>query len=123
MTKNKRSFEYTESIIDLGIEGGVLDMYIYMWLAGLKSQEKRGMLDRIVTGRLKPFNNKISQRRKNRTERVEKMLEILKDRIKYLIERGSTLNNPHIPPDVYTKFPIIKKNYASELRHLIETRK
>ena len=77
MTKNKRSFEYTESIIDLGIEGGVLDMYIYMWLAGLKSQEKRGMLDRIVTGRLKPFNNKISQRRKNRTERVEKMLEIL----------------------------------------------
>lgn len=53
----------------------------------------------------------------------EKMLEILKDRIKYLIERGSTLNNPHIPPDVYTKFPIIKKNYASELRHLIETRK
>ncbi|MGD1805205.1 hypothetical protein ACP6PL_07150 [Dapis sp. BLCC M126] len=27
----------------------------------------------------------------------ERMLSILRDRCQYLIERGSTLNNPHIP--------------------------
>ena len=77
MKKNKRPFKYTESIIDLGLEGGVLDMYVYMWLAGLKSMERRGTLDRVVTGRLKPFNDKILQRRKNRTERVEEMFRLL----------------------------------------------
>ena len=78
MTENKRPFKYTESIIDLGSEfGGNLDMYTYMWVAGMKAQQKLGNLDRVVTGRLQPFNQDISERRKHRTERVEAMFDIL----------------------------------------------
>jgi len=33
-----------------------------------------------------------------------KMLEILKLRARYLIQRGSTLNNPHIPRSFFSQF-------------------
>ena len=33
-----------------------------------------------------------------------KMLEILKQRARYLIQRGSTLNNPHIPKSFFSRF-------------------
>lgn len=47
------------------------------------------------------------------------MLEILKDRVKYLIHRGSTLNNPHIPPEFFEKFEKIFDDPASTLRRMI----
>jgi hypothetical protein len=46
----------------------------------------------------------------------EAMVEILQDRCRYLIERGSTLNNPHIPPEFFQKFDRITDEHATVLR-------
>jgi hypothetical protein len=48
-----------------------------------------------------------------------RMLEIFKDRARYVIERGSTLNNPHIPAAFLATWPEITHNHASELRTLV----
>lgn len=48
-----------------------------------------------------------------------RMLEILKLRCVYVIERGSTLNNPHIPKQVLESFPKITDEHASTLRALV----
>ncbi len=37
----------------------------------------------------------------------EKMLEIIRDRCKYILKRGATLNNPHIPASFLQKLPRI----------------
>lgn len=49
----------------------------------------------------------------------EKMLSIIQDRTKYLIERGSTLNNPHIPESYFDGWEEIRKNHAKRLRELV----
>ena len=48
-----------------------------------------------------------------------KMLEILKYRCKYLIERGSTLNNPHIPAKYFDGWEQITSNHAVRLKELV----
>jgi hypothetical protein len=48
-----------------------------------------------------------------------RMLEMLKDRVKYLIQRGSTLNNPHIPLKYFNEWPEITENHADQLRKLV----
>jgi len=48
-----------------------------------------------------------------------RMLEILSDRAKYLIERGSTLNNPHIPARYFNGWEEITQNHAQRLRQLV----
>jgi hypothetical protein len=48
-----------------------------------------------------------------------RMLEIIKDRAKYLIERGSTLNNPHIPESYFKSWERIENNHAQNLRRQI----
>ena len=52
----------------------------------------------------------------------ERMLGILKDRAEYLMKRGSTLNNPHIPESYYGDFPKITNDHAKTLRDLVKTR-
>ena len=47
------------------------------------------------------------------------MLSIFRDRARYIIKRGSTLNNPHIPETFLNSWPTIKQDYASELRRLV----
>lgn len=49
----------------------------------------------------------------------ERMLSILQDRCQYLIEKGSTLNNPHIPASYFNGWEKITKNYAQRLRELV----
>lgn len=49
----------------------------------------------------------------------ERMLDILKDRTKYLVERGSTLNNPHIPFKYFNGWLEITDNHAQILRELV----
>ena len=49
----------------------------------------------------------------------KRMLEILKDRGKYLIERGSTLNNPHIPTSYFKGWEQITSNHKQRLRALV----
>jgi orotate phosphoribosyltransferase-like protein len=49
----------------------------------------------------------------------ERMLSILKDRCRYLIERGSTLNNPHIPASYFRDWERITENHAQRLRELV----
>lgn len=44
------------------------------------------------------------------------MLEILRDRCRYLIRRGATLNNPHIPESFFSRFDRIEDEHASQLR-------
>lgn len=44
------------------------------------------------------------------------MLQIFRDRLKYIIERGSTLNNPKVSPDYLSTWPTITSNHAAELR-------
>lgn len=48
-----------------------------------------------------------------------RMLEILKLRCVYVIERGSTLNNPKVPKTVLEGFPKITDEHASTLRTLV----
>lgn len=47
------------------------------------------------------------------------MLKILKDRSEYLMKRGSTLNNPHIPASYFEGWSRIKKDHAKTLRKMI----
>lgn len=49
----------------------------------------------------------------------ERMLEIVKDRVQYLIERGSTLNNPHIPFSYFEGWVEITNNHAEQLRIMV----
>ena len=51
----------------------------------------------------------------------ERMLEIMKDRATYLMARGSTLNNPHIPLSYFEGWIKIEDNHASQLRALVTT--
>lgn len=50
----------------------------------------------------------------------KRMLQILKDRSTYLMERGSTLNNPHIPESYFAGWPRITKDHAKTLRKMIK---
>lgn len=47
------------------------------------------------------------------------MLEILKLRCIYVVERGSTLNNPKVPKTVLDGFPKITEDHAQTLRDLV----
>lgn len=47
------------------------------------------------------------------------MLEILRDRCRYLIERGATLNNPHIPGSYFSGWEKITAEPAKRLRELV----
>jgi hypothetical protein len=52
---------------------------------------------------------------------AQRMLSILQDRCKYLIERGSTLNNPHVPESYFEgKGVIIRESHASTLRYALQ---
>jgi len=50
----------------------------------------------------------------------KKMLEIMKDRSQYLMKRGSTLNNPHIPASYFDGWPKIKEDHAKTLREMVK---
>ncbi len=50
---------------------------------------------------------------------TSRMLEILRDRCRYLIERGSTLNNPHIPGSYFQDWEQITVCHAERLRELV----
>ena len=49
----------------------------------------------------------------------DRMLSILKDRAKYLMERGGTLNNPHIPGSYFKEWEEITENHAARLREMV----
>jgi hypothetical protein len=49
----------------------------------------------------------------------ERMLAILKERCRYVIERGSTLNNPHIPGSYFKGWEHITERHAERLRELV----
>ncbi len=49
----------------------------------------------------------------------KRMLEILKNRCNYIIERGSTLNNPHIPKSYFKGWEQITSNHKKRLRVLV----
>ncbi len=48
-----------------------------------------------------------------------RMLEILRERAEYIIKRGSTLNNPHIPFSYFKEWERITENHAETLRTLV----
>ncbi len=50
----------------------------------------------------------------------KKMLSLIHDRAKYLILRGYTLNNPHIPSSIIEQGYRIDKNHASELKKILK---
>jgi hypothetical protein len=49
----------------------------------------------------------------------QRMLKILKARCKYVIERGSTLNNPHIPESYFESWPKIEPGDTKALLSLV----
>src|SRR5436309_13051493 len=49
----------------------------------------------------------------------DRMLQILRDRCRYLIERGATLNNPHIPGTYFAGWEKITTEPAKRLRELV----
>lgn len=48
------------------------------------------------------------------------MLTLLQQRCGYVISRGATLNNPHIPDSFFRDFTQIVRNHASILRGLVQ---
>lgn len=48
-----------------------------------------------------------------------RMLNILRERAKYLLERGATLNNPHIPKKFFDGFEKITANQALRVREMV----
>lgn len=48
-----------------------------------------------------------------------RMLSLLQERCRYLIERGSTLNNPHIPASYFNGWERITSNHAQKLREMV----
>lgn len=50
----------------------------------------------------------------------DKMLSILKDRATYLMKRGGTLNNPHIPGSYFKEWEEITVNHAARLREMVK---
>lgn len=50
----------------------------------------------------------------------KRMLDILKDRIKYTSLRGSTLNNPHIPAGYFLGWDEIVSDHANRLRRMVK---
>jgi len=50
----------------------------------------------------------------------ERMLDIFKDRTRYLISRGSTLNNPHIPESYFSGWIEITDDHAMELQRMVK---
>jgi len=49
----------------------------------------------------------------------DRMLQILRDRCRYLIERVATLNNPHIPGTYFAGWEKITTEPAKRLRELV----
>lgn len=49
-----------------------------------------------------------------------RMLEILQERAKYVLERGTTLNNPHISKTFFGGFEKITANQAMRVREMVE---
>lgn len=47
------------------------------------------------------------------------MLAMLQQRCEYVIRRGSTLNNPHIPPSYFAGWERITEDHAARLRELV----
>lgn len=47
------------------------------------------------------------------------MLKMLRSRSRYVIERGSTLNNPHISASYFEDWERIERNHAARLRELV----
>ena len=47
------------------------------------------------------------------------MTEIMQERARYVIARGATLNNPHVPSGFFSKFDRITGEHAARLRSLV----
>ncbi len=50
---------------------------------------------------------------------LEKMVALMRHRARYVLLRGSTLNNPHIPMGYFDNFAPISEEHASTLRELV----
>lgn len=50
---------------------------------------------------------------------LERMTDLMQRRARYLLLRGSTLNNPHIPVGYFARFEKIREEQASRLRELV----
>ncbi len=49
----------------------------------------------------------------------QRLLKIIKDRCRYVIERGSTLNNPHIPESYFDGWDKITDNHENQLLEMV----
>jgi hypothetical protein len=49
----------------------------------------------------------------------QRMLELLRERCRYVLLRGATLNNPHIPAGYFKKWEQITEDHAITLRRLV----
>lgn len=50
----------------------------------------------------------------------ERMVEMLKERCRYVVRRGATLNNPHIPKKYFAGWENITEDHAARLRQLVQ---
>lgn len=51
---------------------------------------------------------------------LARMTDLMQRRARYLLLRGSTLNNPHVPMGYFTDFEKIEEEHASRLRELVQ---
>lgn len=50
-----------------------------------------------------------------------RMVEILQVRCAYVMGRGATLNNPHIPAGYFSRWPRIEEDHAARLRQMVRS--
>lgn len=50
---------------------------------------------------------------------LDAITDVLRERCRYVILRGSTLNNPHIDKGFFSTFELIDREYAGRLRELV----
>lgn len=49
----------------------------------------------------------------------DRMVKLLQERCGYVIRRGATLNNPHIPRAYLERLPLVERDHAATLRRLV----
>ena len=52
---------------------------------------------------------------------IDRMVELVRRRVRYLMHRGGTLNNPHIPGSYFNNWPRIKNDHAAALRRFVDS--
>jgi hypothetical protein len=97
----------------------LIDMDTLTAVLGSAEQFTRDDARRLMKAQYSATQYKTASDRDDGGYSREAMLAMLKERARYLIQRGSTRNNPHISPSFFAGWEQIARNHAIRLRELV----